>query len=128
MDGASQQGETEKKATRPVLVVWVVLNDVSRRNHLSQLLHADVALDALVRLFDDEAGFVNVGSGLFKTDRRALPPFTAAALRSVADFGRPVTYTCVPPGSGERVGVNRGGEGFWHGDERQAHTGPGSRP
>jgi hypothetical protein len=74
-----------------------------------------------------EDGFLYVGSGLFARDRRGQPPITAAALRSLA----PVTYTCVPPGSGERVGVDRDGDGSWDGDERQAQTDPadpGSRP
>lgn len=75
--------------------------------------------------FDVEAGFVYVGSGLFASDRRALPPINDAALRLLATHsGRPVTYTCVPPGSGERIGVDRDGDGFWDGDERTAHTDP----
>jgi hypothetical protein len=42
-----------------------------------------------------------------------------------------VTYTCVPPGSGQRIGVDRDGDGFWDGDERDAHSDPAdpsSRP
>jgi hypothetical protein len=35
-----------------------------------------------------------------------------------------VTFTCVPPGSGERIGVDRDGDGAWDGDERDAHTDP----
>jgi hypothetical protein len=89
-------------------------------------------LVAKTRVFDDEAGFLYVGSGLFESDRRGLPPIPAAALSSLAtDFGRPVTYTCVPPGSGKRVGVDRDGDGSWDGDERRAHTDPAdpdSRP
>ncbi len=87
-------------------------------------------LVAKTRTFDDEAGFLYVGSGLFATDRRGQPPITDAALRSLAK-DRPVTYTCVPPGSGERLGVDRDGDGFWDGDERHAHTDPAdpdSRP
>ncbi|MFP5288477.1 MAG: thrombospondin type 3 repeat-containing protein, partial [Thermoanaerobaculia bacterium] len=67
-----------------------------------------------------EAGFLYVGSGLFAPDRRGQPPITDAALRSLA----PVTYTCVPPGSGVRIGVDRDGDGAWDGDERQANTDP----
>ena len=89
-------------------------------------------LVAKTRISDGEAGFLYVGSGLFASDRRGQPPITAAALRSLAtNLGRPVTYTCVPPGSGERVGVDRDGDGSWDGDERHAHTDPadpGSRP
>ena len=72
-----------------------------------------------------EAGFLYVGSGQFRTDRRALPPVTDAALQLAATYGgRPVTYTCVPPGSGERIGVDRDGDGFWDGDEQDAHSDP----
>jgi hypothetical protein len=87
---------------------------------------------AKARISGDEAGFLYVGSGSFAKDRRGQPPITAAALRSLAtDFGSPVTYTCVPPGSGERAGVDRDEDGAWDGDERQAHTDPAdpdSRP
>lgn len=60
--------------------------------------------------------------------RRPVPRPFQAELRSLA----PVTYyTCVPPGSGVRVGVDRDGDGSWDGDERDAHTDPAnprSRP
>ena len=74
-----------------------------------------------------EDGFLYVGSGLFAPDRKGQPPITAATLRSLP----PVTYTCVPPGSGERIGVDRDGDGSWDGDERLAQTDPAdptSRP
>ena len=56
---------------------------------------------------------------------RAAPPIGDAALRLLARF-RAVTFTCVPPGSGERLGVDRDGDGdgVWDGDERDAHTDP----
>jgi len=74
---------------------------------------------------DVEVGFVYVGSGLFRSDHRALPPLGDAALQLLATRGgRPVTYTCVPLGSGERIGVDRDGDGFWDGDERDAHSDP----
>jgi DNA-binding beta-propeller fold protein YncE len=80
----------------------------------------------------EEAGFLYVGSGQFLTDWHGKPPVADTALRSlVRTSGRPVTYTCVPPGSGERVGVDRDGDGVWDGDERLARTDPAdptSRP
>jgi hypothetical protein len=89
-------------------------------------------LVAKTRIDNHEAGFLYVGSGLFVTDRREQPPLADAALRSLAtDSGHPVTYTCVPRGSGERIGVDRDGDGVWDGDERHAHTDPAdpdSRP
>ena len=66
-----------------------------------------------------------VGASRFRTDHRALPAITDAALRRVAtELGHPVTYTCVPLGSGVRIGVDRDGDGFWDGDERDAHSDP----
>jgi hypothetical protein len=91
----------------------------------------DCDLVAKTRTLDGEAGFLYVGSGLFARDRRGQPSITDAALKSLARDGRTVTYTCVPPGSGKRVGVDRDGDGSWDGDERHAHTDPAdpdSRP
>ncbi|HEY0989792.1 MAG TPA: hypothetical protein VGD80_22140, partial [Kofleriaceae bacterium] len=74
---------------------------------------------------DHEVGFLYIGAGLFKPDRRARPAISDAALRAMTERGeRPVTYTCVPRGSGELLGVDRDGDGFWDGDERDAHTDP----
>ncbi len=83
-------------------------------------------LVAKSEVLGSEAGFVYVGSGCFKSDRRALPPVHEAALRLLAHSGKPVTYTCAPLGSGERMGVDRDGDGAWDGDERHAHTDPAS--
>ncbi|MES1244010.1 MAG: beta-propeller fold lactonase family protein [Acidobacteriota bacterium] len=90
----------------------------------------DCDLVAKSSLFDDEVGFLYVGSGLFARDRHGQPLVPAVALRALAAV-RPVTYTCVPPGSGERIGVDRDGDGSWDGDERLAQTDPAdpdSRP
>ncbi|HEX7837603.1 MAG TPA: beta-propeller fold lactonase family protein [Kofleriaceae bacterium] len=84
----------------------------------------DCDLVAKTEIAGVEAGFLYIGSGLFKSDHRALPPIRDAALQLLATHGRAVTYTCVPRGSGERIGVDRDGDGFWDGDERDAHTDP----
>ena len=79
----------------------------------------------------DELGFVYAGGGAFRFDRRAQPPVPEAALWLLAQLGHPVTFTCAPRGSGERIGVDRDGDGAWDGDERDAHTDPAdpaSRP
>jgi hypothetical protein len=56
--------------------------------------------------------------------RQPFYPPAAALWTLAAHFGRPVTFTCAPPGSGERIGVDRDGDGAWDGDERDAHTNP----
>jgi DNA-binding beta-propeller fold protein YncE len=72
-----------------------------------------------------EVGFVYVGSSFFRSDRHALPPVHEAGLRLLTThLGHPVTYTCTPLGSGVRIGVDRDGDGFWDGDERDAHSDP----
>jgi hypothetical protein len=83
----------------------------------------DCDLVAKTTLAGTEAGFLYVGHGQFRADRRAAPPIGDAALRLLARL-RPVTFTCVPPGSGERIGVDRDGDGAWDGDERDAHSDP----
>jgi hypothetical protein len=48
-----------------------------------------------------------------------------ATLRGVATTpGQNLTYTCVPPGEGERSGVDRDNDGVYDGDEADAGTDP----
>jgi len=83
-------------------------------------------LVAKTEIRDTEVGFLYTGSGLFRSDRRALPAINDATLRLLGSHaGRAITFTCVPPGSGERIGVDRDGDGAWDGDERDAHSDPG---
>jgi len=73
----------------------------------------------------NELGFLYAGSGQFMRDRASLPPISDAALRAIALFVHtPVTYTCVPPGSGERIGIDRDGDGFLDGDEEASGSDP----
>jgi hypothetical protein len=83
----------------------------------------DCELVAKTTVAGAEAGFLYTGHGRFRPDRRAVPPIGDAALRLLARV-RPVTFTCVPPGSGERIGVDRDGDGAWDGDELDARTDP----
>ncbi len=50
-------------------------------------------------------GWVRESGGQFRDDRNNLT--TDAALRALAASEGPLTYTCVPPGSGHRIGVDR---------------------
>ena len=62
--------------------------------------------------------------GTFQTDRDG-ETVADAALRALANTaGQQLTYTCVPPGSGERIGIDRDEDGFFDGDELDAGTNP----
>jgi hypothetical protein len=52
-----------------------------------------------------ERGWVRQSGGLFMDDLGAT--ITDAALRGLATSEGPLTYTCAPPGSGTRMGVDR---------------------
>ena len=51
-------------------------------------------------------------------DSQRKRPISDKALRKIAN--RPhgeITYTCVPPGSGIRIALDRDEDGLWNGDE-----------
>jgi DNA-binding beta-propeller fold protein YncE len=65
------------------------------------------------------------GGGRFLPDQVAAPLLTDAVLRQHAEAeGGELTYTCVPPGSGQRLGIDRDGDGVQDGDEREAGSDP----
>ena len=82
-------------------------------------------LVAKTQLGGVEVGFLYTGAGKFRSDRRAVPALPDAAVRFLGSHaGRAITFTCAPLGSGERIGVDRDGDGAWDGDERDAHSDP----
>lgn len=61
----------------------------------------------------------------FRGDRLADPLLTDAQLRALAATpGNHLTYTCAPPGSGERMGIDRDQDGFLDRDELDAGSDP----
>jgi len=50
-------------------------------------------------------GWVREASGSFRDDTNAL--WTDANVRALAATDGPLTYTCAPPGSGRRMGIDR---------------------
>jgi 6-phosphogluconolactonase (cycloisomerase 2 family) len=64
-------------------------------------------------------GFLYVGAGRFKASRAGVPNIPDALLRATALLpGRELTYTCVPPGSGRRIGIDRDEDGILDGNDK----------
>jgi sugar lactone lactonase YvrE len=70
-------------------------------------------------------GWLMVSPGLFQTDRASQTPLGDAALRQIASVpGQELTYTCVPPGSGPRMALDRDEDGFFDRDEIDGGSDP----
>jgi DNA-binding beta-propeller fold protein YncE len=66
----------------------------------------------------EEFGFFYAGGGQFLASRKALGQVPKPALVALAlAFHLPVTFTCVPPGAGRRIGIDRDEDGVRDGDE-----------
>jgi YVTN family beta-propeller protein len=70
-------------------------------------------------VFDGAArGWLRLASGAFASERAAEPPITDATLRAQAAVaGQALTWTCVPPGTGRRLGIDRDADGCLDGDD-----------
>ena len=63
-------------------------------------------------------GAVMLPGGDFASDRAADATLTDGQVRTfAATAGQPLTYTCVPPGSGVRMGIDRDEDGVLDGDD-----------
>jgi hypothetical protein len=75
-------------------------------------------------------GYMYVGGGSFQSDR-AAEVVTAEALQAAAATASELTYTLVPKGTEQRIGIDEDEDGFLDRDERDAGTDPAdpfSRP
>jgi YVTN family beta-propeller protein len=62
---------------------------------------------------------------LFRSDRALEAALGDTALRALAESdGQELTYTCVPPGSGLRIALDRDGDSFFDRDELDAGSDP----
>lgn len=58
-------------------------------------------------------GFLYVGEGKFRFSRGGIPNIPDPLLRATASLPKgEITYTCVPPGSGTRIGLDRDEDGI----------------
>ncbi|MBW1756343.1 MAG: hypothetical protein JRJ80_09250, partial [Deltaproteobacteria bacterium] len=65
-----------------------------------------------------QRGWVYLGGDQFDPDKVAEPAWTRADLETAASVpGQPLTFTCVPPGSGLRMGINRDRDTDLDGDD-----------
>ena len=70
-------------------------------------------------------GAVYVGGGLFQPDRADEPPVATAGMKALSNTpGQEATWMAVPPGSGERIGVDRDRDGFFDRDELDEGSDP----
>ncbi|SEU28137.1 hypothetical protein [Stigmatella erecta] len=77
------------------------------------------------RISQADVGYLSVGSGLFKRDKQAHLPVSDLVLRQLVATGSgALTYTCVPLGAGQRIGLDRDLDGHLDGDERAAGSNP----
>jgi hypothetical protein len=72
----------------------------------------------------EQRGYYRLPGGVFQSDRLAQTHPNDAAVRALSTPGQDLTWTCVPPGSGERIGVDRDDDGIYDGDEADAGTDP----
>jgi hypothetical protein len=80
----------------------------------------------------EEVGLLYVGGDEFAPNRSTSPNLSDTEVRQIASMPlQELTYTCVPPGSGVRVALDRDQDGHLDGDEEAAGSDPadpGSTP
>ena len=101
--------------------------DVSGRIDLlvARALAGDCDLTVSGTLDGEARGFLLQDTGTFSSDRVAEPHRSDSELRALATApGQELTYTCVPPGNGDRRARDRDGDGQLDHDEIDAGTDP----
>lgn len=73
----------------------------------------------------EQRGWLRVGDGEFQSDRVNEPPLGIQELRALSNVpGQDLTMTCVPPGSGTRIALDRDRDGYYDRDEIDAGSDP----
>jgi len=75
------------------------------------------------RVAGEQRGYYYLSGGSFQADR-AAQTIASATLRGMAAAGSELTYTMVPDGAKERLGVDRDEDGFYDRDEIDACSDP----
>ncbi len=85
--------------------------------------HCDLTVKGVVA--GEARGWVRRSDGTFESDRTSDAPLSEVALRALAGTpGQNLTYTCVPPGHGERIGIDRDGDLSRDRDEEDTGSDP----
>lgn len=90
---------------------------------ISRAAAGDVDLVVKGRLGTMARGWL-LQAGAFVSDRLSEAPLAEPDLRALAATGNEFTYTAVPPGNGERLGLDRDGDSWRDRDELDAGTDP----
>ena len=73
-------------------------------------------------------GFLYVGEGKFRFSHRGIPEIPDPVLRATTHLPQgEITYTCVPPGSGRRIGLDRDEDGLLDGEDHDTRRGSTTR-
>jgi hypothetical protein len=76
-------------------------------------------------LANQQRGWVYAGANMFRSDRASEALVDKTTLRQQAQTaGQDLTYTCVPPGSGQRIGVDRDADTYLDRTELDAGSDP----
>jgi len=118
----------------PVVGQQVTLNSVnvgllpvSTRLNLFEARAAAAECDVIAKglVGGQQRGWYRIPSGDFRSDRTSEPLLTSLQMRLLGAVpGQDLTYTAVPPGAGERAGVDRDEDGFYDRDELDAGSDP----
>jgi DNA-binding beta-propeller fold protein YncE len=79
--------------------------------------HDECDLVAKGQVDGRERGYLYVGSDTYMTDVLGAALVSGASLQALGAGGVPITFTCVPPGSGVRIGIDRDADGVLDGNE-----------
>jgi DNA-binding beta-propeller fold protein YncE len=85
---------------------------------LARAAQGECDVVAKVTIANKELGFLYVGSGQFIASEQALGTLSKSVVVSLAQTpNQAVTFTCAPPGSGERIAIDRDEDGIRDSDE-----------
>ncbi len=103
-------------------LTWTSHNGAAASVRLDLLLEradeAECDVVAKMRFATEELGFLYIGANQFASSKQAFGPLSRQMLILVSQLlHSELTFTSVPPGTGERIGIDRDEDGIRDGDE-----------